>query len=248
MHHDCGNGEEESTASKLFYVCSSSSLFYSLLRFFSATIFLFTFSVVEFLFTTHADDPGKRDHSHTHPHTHVSQAPTHVSHLWTDRLRTTESPAARVTRFKYRNFHHAALSAVDSSSLSSTSTSPWRRRRHCRRRLRSTGRSSSGRRKRQSSSHVAADKWGKQRNDSRDDSVASATTNADVRRRARSPRRSRMTFPIRGYSRRADIQRNPCLTPAARWDSHAGGLNKTRDLSSLSLAEYPLSFTFFKLN
>lgn len=48
------------------------------------------------------DDPGKRDHSRIHSYTRFSQAPTHVVHLRTNRLRTTESPAARVTRFKYR--------------------------------------------------------------------------------------------------------------------------------------------------
>ncbi|KYN06590.1 hypothetical protein ALC62_02444 [Cyphomyrmex costatus] len=36
------------------------------------------------------------------PHMRISQAPTRVVHLRTNRLRTTESPAARVIRFKYR--------------------------------------------------------------------------------------------------------------------------------------------------
>lgn len=161
----------------------------------------------------------KRDHSHTHPHTHVSQAPTRTSRTCgANRLRTTESPAARVTRL-----NHGTSTTPRCQPLTPRRYRPRRRRRDvvaatAAAAFGQTGRSSSGRRKRQSSSHVAADEWGRRRNDSRDDSVASATTNADVRRRgARSLRRSRMTFPIRGYSRRADIQRDlvlhACCTP-----------------------------------
>lgn len=119
-HHGCRNG-------KAGLLCDLSFSFFSFSfvpRRVSSLLCLLRVGALFHGLLTAKDDPGKRVHSRTHPHARVSQAPTRVSHLRTNRLRTTESPAARVTGFKYRDLHHAAMSAVDSSSLSSTTSSP----------------------------------------------------------------------------------------------------------------------------
>lgn len=106
------NGEEEgSTASKRTILCSCSlsfslsfSLFWSLLRFGQFFSVCGSSSFYR-LRTCTRGRRSRKTRSLTYtpiPHARFSQAPTHVSHLRTNRLRTTESPAACVTRFKSR--------------------------------------------------------------------------------------------------------------------------------------------------
>lgn len=184
-HHGCRNGKEEgSTASGTISLSPSRSLFLlcSPLQFFSDPFVpsLRGGDDPVPLPTTRAYLRGGRSGENAITHVHIR---TRASRRHPRASRTC-GPTACVRLNRRRRVSlvlstgpppRRGLSAVDSSSLSSTAAAAFGQR----------SRSSSGRRKGQSSSHVAAGEWGK-RNDSRDDSVATAS--ADVRRHCGDPR------------------------------------------------------------
>lgn len=116
-------------------------------------------------------------HKHTHTHSRASRTcgPTTAANL-------TESPVARVIRFKCRIRRCFALLAVDFLSRYCPSRCRYH---HRRRRLRSNEEEQQREEKRAIVKSCGRRKWGRRRRDDPRDDSEFATTTEDARRRAR---------------------------------------------------------------